>query len=123
MGKIILGVIVGFVVWTFIWFLVDPIVRAFAPNIVPNQDLTNIQTSFLVILLISSVICSIAAGFAAVSISKEHSKTTLYLGILLLLVGIFFEVMTWNLLPIWYHLTFLILLIPMTIFGGKLKKI
>lgn len=122
MGKIILGVIVGFIVWTIIWLLVDPIMRVFAPDIVPNKDLTNIQTTFLIILIIASVICSIAAGFAAVLISKEQSKTTLYLGILLLLVGILFEVMAWNLLPVWYHISFLVLLIPMTILGGKLRK-
>ena len=122
MGRIILGVIVGFIVWTIIWFLVDPVVRLIAPNMMPNPDLTNIQTGFLVILIIASIICSLAAGFLAVLVSKEQSKTTLYLGILLLLVGIFFQTMAWSLFPLWYHLIFLILLIPVTILGGKLSK-
>ena len=52
----------------------------------------------------------------------DHRLTTLILGILLLIVGVLVQAMVWNLLPIWYHLIFLILLIPATIAGGKLVK-
>lgn len=123
MWKIALGVIAGFVVWTILWLIVSPLVSLIAPELMPSADFSVIPVAFLLIVLLASVICSIAAGFTAVSVSKELPKTTLYLGAALLLVGILVEFSNWNLLPVWYHLMFLILLIPMTIFGGKLRKI
>jgi uncharacterized protein (DUF983 family) len=41
---------------------------------------------------------------------------------LLLLVGIFVQMGIWDKIPLWYHLAFWILLIPMTIIGGKLTE-
>ena len=122
MGKIVLGVIVGFVVWTILWLGSDAVIMAIMPDIAPTAELTNITNMYLIIKLISSVIFSIIAGFVAVLLSKEFSKTTLSLGVLLLLVGILVQVGVWNAIPLWYHLTFLILLIPMTILGGKFKE-
>lgn len=121
MGKIVLGVIVGFVVWTILWLGSDAIIIAIMPDIAPTAELTNITNMYLIIKLISSVIFSIIAGFVAVLLSKEFSKTTLSLGVLLLLVGILVQVGVWNVIPLWYHLTFLVLLIPITILGGKFK--
>jgi TRAP-type C4-dicarboxylate transport system permease small subunit len=55
-------------------------------------------------------------------IAKEDKLTNLILGILLLAFGILVQVVAWNYMPIWYHLIFLALLIPMTMIGGKLLK-
>ena len=120
--KIILGVIVGFVVWSILWVGCDSVIRAIAPSIAPGKDLSDIPTVYLVVKLILSVIFSIISGYIAALIAQENTKSTLILGVLLLLVGIMVEVSIWNLLPVWFHLAFLILLIPMTIFGGKLRN-
>lgn len=122
MGKTIIGVIVGFIVWTILWLGSDAVIRAIAPDMVPGEDLSNISTTYLLIKLVSSVIFSIVSGYVAAMLAHESAKTTLYLGILLLLVGIFFQSAAWNQIPLWYHLLFLLLLIPMTILGGKLRK-
>ena len=121
MGKIVLGVIVGFIVWTVLWLGGNALLAAISPGLafVEGKEITG---SALVVGLVRSIVASLLSGFAAVLISKEIGKTTLYLGILLLLVGIFFQYMAWNLMPVWYHFLFLFLLIPVTIFGGKLKK-
>jgi len=34
-----------------------------------------------------------------------------------------FQSMAWNLLPLWYFIVFLLLLIPMAVAGGRLKRI
>ena len=122
MGKMILGIIVGFVVWTILWLGSNAILVAIMPDIAPTAELTNITSTYLIIRLISSVIFSIIAGFVAVIISKEAAKTAFFLGMLLLATGIFVQVGVWNAIPLWYHIIFLILLIPMTLLGGKLKK-
>ena len=123
MLKLILGIIVGFIVWTLLWLGGGILNKMIEPNNVPNPDLSNITTSYLMIKIALSIVCSLIAGFIAVLISKELKLTSFILSILLLLVGIIVEVAIWNYVPLWYHILFLGLLIPTTILGGKLKKI
>jgi MFS family permease len=134
MGKIILGIVVGFIVWSVLWVGSDAVLMALSPdwygkhqtefeNAVNNQTPFTVSSTILIIGLIRSVIFSIISGFLAALIAKENTKSTLGLGILLLLFGIFVQSIFWNYVPLWYHIPFLLLLIPMTILGGKLKKL
>lgn len=121
MGKIIVGVIAGFIVWTVLWLGSNAVIVGVAPSLAPSEDLSNVPTNYLIIKLVSSIIFSIVAGYVAAMLAKENSKSPLYLGVLLLLVGIAFQAAAWNQIPLWYHVSFLLLLIPMTIVGGKLR--
>jgi hypothetical protein len=40
--------------------------------------------------------------------------------VLLLVVGIYFQSQYWHVMPLWYHLIFLALLIPMCFVGARL---
>ena len=66
-------------------------------------------------------IVSVMSGFLAALIADENKRTPLVLGFLLVAVGLLKAVMSWPYAPIWYHVIFTALLIPMTIMGGKLK--
>ena len=132
MLRIILGIVAGFILWSILWLGSDSLYALISPGwygrymndfhqaVDKNQPFTA-QTSILLVSLVTSFVCSLASGLAAVTISRELSRTTLILGILLFLAGLVAEGAFRNYLPVWYHLTFLILLIPMTIAGGKLK--
>jgi hypothetical protein len=133
MVKIILGIIAGFIAWSIIWVGSDQVLMMASPDwygahqlgferAMTNKDAFVPDSTILVMHIVRSIITSLMAGFLAVVISGEHLKTTWGLGILLLLAGIAVEALAWNYLPIWYHLIFLVLLIPMTIVGGKLKS-
>jgi hypothetical protein len=120
------GFIVGFIVWTVLWLGSDALM-----NMIPtfnnlsvdiDGSISNIPTNYLIIKLVLSVIFSIIAGLIAAAISKETTKAPLILGVALLIVGIFFQLSSWDLLPLWYHMIFLILLLPMAMFGGKLRS-
>lgn len=134
MLQIILGVIAGFFVWSFIWVGVDALLAALSPdwfgkNLVDFQNAVDRNEAYTppvtvtICMVFLSVLCSLAGGFVAVWVARERVKPTLILGFLLLATGIFVEAANWKFLPVWYHLLFLLLLIPMTILGGKLKAI
>jgi hypothetical protein len=74
------------------------------------------------ILLVRSVIVSMISGLVTALIAKENFKSPLGLGVLLLIFGIFLQAVHWDYMPLWYHIPFLIWLIPITILGGKLRK-
>ena len=66
-------------------------------------------------------IVSVMSGSVAALIAGENTRAPLVLGFLLLAVGLLKVVMSWPYVPIWYHVVFTALLIPLTIMGGKLK--
>ena len=133
MVRIILGIIAGFIGWSILWVGSDEVLRSASSawygahqiqfdKAVFNKTPFTADNSILIVRIVSSIIFSLMSGFLAVFVSNEHKKTTLVLGILLLAVGLFVQISTWNYMPVWYHFLFLSLLIPMTILGGKLKK-
>jgi uncharacterized membrane protein YeaQ/YmgE (transglycosylase-associated protein family) len=133
MGRIILGVIVGFIAWSILWVGGDEMLGILSPAWYNTQKLAFEKAAFnnapfeaswhmLVFHLVRSVIASLMAGFLAAFVANENRRTTLILGVLLLIVGIAVQSMVWSILPIWYHLAFLLLLIPVTVAGGYLKK-
>ena len=131
MLRIILGIIVGFIVWSVLWVGSDALFSVISTDwgkpstefreAAANKTPYALSSAVLIALLIKSLIVSLISGFIAALIAKENSKSTFILGALLLLFGIFVQVGYWNYMPLWYHFLFLFLLIPMTIFGGKLK--
>lgn len=133
MLRIILGAIAGFIVWSILWVGSDAMFMAIFSsyreylegfnNALITKQPFEINLTILFLTLIKSFICSIIAGLITAIIAKENTKSTILLGILLLAFGIFIQSIYWNYLPLWYHLSFLILLLPMSFLGGKLKKI
>lgn len=133
MGRIILGVIVGFIVWSILWVGGDEAFGTLSADWYGSHKIAFEKAAFnnapfeanstiLLFKLLHSMIASLISGYVAVLLSNENRRTTLILGVLLLVVGIAVQTSVWSLLPIWYHLVFLALLIPVTIAGGKLKK-
>ena len=133
MVRIILAIIAGFVVWTLLWIGTDEVLRMLSPDwyrahqlgmekAMTNKAEFTADTGILLISLFRSVIISLASGFLAAVIARGDSKAYVVLGILLLLVGSAVQIMTWNYMPLWYHLLFLALIVPMTYFGGRLRE-
>lgn len=133
MGKIILGVVVGFIVWSVLWVGSDAVFSAISPDwgktsadfqaAAENKTPFTLESWILIVLLVKSFIVSIISGYVTALIARENFKSTFGLGILLVIFGIFIQSAYWNYMPLWYHIPFLLLLIPMTILGGKLKKV
>ena len=133
MLRTILGIVAGFIVWSLLWVGLDALLAAISPgwfgrnfnefqNAVSRNEPFMSPASVSAYLIFQSVLCSLVAGFTAAVIAKESRKTTLALGILLLLTGIFVEAAHWNYFPLWYHVSFLLLLIPATVLGGRLRS-
>ena len=131
MVRIILGVIAGFFAWAIAWLgsekILSAIWPAFGAHQVAFQAAVEHGTSFtpnatfLVVHIVLASIVSVIAGFLAALIAGESKRAPLILGFLLVAFGLLKVVMSWPLVPIWYHVLFTAVLIPMTIIGGRLK--
>ena len=119
MVRNILSVLAGFAVWTVLWLTSNAAVAAALPSAFGEDGATN-SAGILVLFLVLSVVFSIVAGYLCVMLAREKPmRLALILGVLLLAVGIFVQIQLWDLMPVWYHLIFLALLIPGVLLGAK----
>jgi hypothetical protein len=117
-----LAVVAGFVLWSVLWLCYNQLLLK--AGVLPS-DLTQPLTAPMPLLLLlgGSVVFSIVSGYVAAKIAGVPAMmTALVLGILLLATGIFFQLKTWHLIPIWYNVIFLLLLIPMTFAGARMHS-
>ena len=133
MVKIILGVIVGFIVWSIVWVGSDALMANLSPDWWGRHS-EKLQAAFgdgstpehdnmiSLVMLIRSILTSIIAGYMAALVAGEYRRSTMALGIILVLVGITVEGLTWRMAPAWYHIVFILLLYPMTVLGGRLRR-
>ena len=132
MLRIILGIIAGFIVWSLLWVGSDAVFGVISPDwgkksadfqaATENKMPFTLDSWIFIVLLIKSFIVSIISGLITAWIARENMKSTVGLGILLLVFGLFVQASLWNYMPLWYHIPFLLMLIPMTVLGGKLLR-
>ena len=133
MVRIVLGVIAGFFSCAIAWFGSEKILSAIWPEFGTHQRafeaaITNggqftADTTLLLIQIVLASIVSVMSGFLAALIAGGNQRAPLVLGFLLLAFGVLKAVMSWPYVPIWYHVIFTAILLPMAIMGGKLKTI
>jgi len=113
-----LAVAAGFALWTVCWLVYNMALRRF--GVLPRMDSDPVRSpNALMLLLVGSVVFSVLAGFAAALIASSASYVPIViLGVMLVAAGAFVQSRLWKLMPVWYHLTFLLLLIPATLAGG-----
>jgi len=131
MVRIILGAIAGFIVWSVVWVGSEKILSAIWPDwygvhqiafeaAVANGGTFSADTTILLMNIVRGSIISVLSGFLAALIAGENRRSPLILGILLVAFGLFIVALSWNYIPLWYHIIFTVLLIRMTLIGGKL---
>src|SRR6185436_12747429 len=132
MVRIVLGVIAGFFAWSIVWVGSEKILSAIWPEWYGAHQLAfeaavakggqfTANTTILVMNIVRGSIVSVMSGFLAALIAGENKRSPLVLGFLLVAFGLLIVVLSWPYVPVWYHVIFTALLIPMTILGGKLK--
>jgi hypothetical protein len=119
--KQVFAVATGFILWSVLWLGLNQLLLVLGVmSATTNQPLTDPKP--LVILLVGSVLISLLSGYVTSRISGlQWTLPAGALGVLLLATGVFVQLKLWYLIPLWYHLIFLLLLMPMTILGARLR--
>ena len=121
MGRAIAAVVTAEVLWTVLWLSFTMVAQSAFPDVVdPERPLTH--TGALLAYLAYSVVISVAAGYVAALVrGGDPMRTVWVFAWIQLAIGIGFEASYWEMTPVWYHLVFLALLVPATVFGGRLR--
>jgi len=130
MLRIVLGSIGGFIAWLIVWVVCEKFISAIWPafgahqkafeEAIKNGGPFTAETSALLTHIVLGSIISVMAGSLAALIASENSRAPLFAGCLLLAMGILKAFMSWQYVPIWYHVIFTAMLLPLAILGGKL---
>jgi len=117
----ILAVICGNVAWTALWLSYNALLKSGGQ--LPADATSRIESgSALSLLIVGSVVFSVIAGFLTAAIStRQIYWAVLVLCGIQLTIGIFVQLQFWKIMPLAYHLTFLLLLVPATLAGGWLR--
>lgn len=132
MLRTVLAILAGFFAWLIMWFAGEMILSALWPDGfgVPQRAFQEAiekggpftaETTLLLVHLPLAALVSLMSGFLCALIAGENKRAPLILGALLMALGLLKAAMSWPYVPLWYHIGFTGVLIPMAILGGRLK--
>lgn len=121
MLRSILSVVMGVVVWGGLWVTSNMGLASGFPASFDENGITTAPVLLIAFIVISSAL-SILAGWLCATIAKTSlKKHVVVLALIQLTIGIVVQRGIWDLMPVWYHLVFLALVVPMHLVGGRTK--
>lgn len=119
MVKGILGVVAGLAIFMAIATVAGLIMRLSWPAYASVAAAMTFTLPMLIARLSIGAVATLAAGLVTAVIARRSMRATLTTGVLLLFLFIPQHILLWARFPVWYHLTFLVSLVPLTYLGGR----
>jgi hypothetical protein len=121
MARSSIGIVTGLAVWLAIVIVAGLILRETWPAYASVADAMTFTLPMMIARLSISALATIAMGFVTARITRS-ALTRLVPGIILVMVFIPQHMMLWEKFPLWYHLWFLLSLVPLTYLGNSLAR-
>jgi hypothetical protein len=123
MKRSILALLAALVAWVLIVSLLNRGLRMALEGYAAAEPGMSFTLGMLMARLTIGAISSLVAGAVAGSIAPSSARTPWVLGAILLAAFIPEHVRVWNSFPLWYHLTFLLTLLPLVVIGSRLRRV
>jgi hypothetical protein len=122
MARGTLGVIAGLAVWVIIVAAAGVIMRSAWPAYASVADAMTFTLPMMGARLAIGACATLAMGYSTTVVARGSTPATLLSGVVLLLAFIPEHITIWNKFPVWYHLTFLLSLVPLSYIGGTIAR-
>ena len=119
--KTVGAVIAALFTWFFVATVLNLALRAWWPHYHEAETAFNFTSAMKLARLVLGAISTLSAGFVAAWIGKSRMGSATLTGIALLCLFIPGHYRIWDKFPVWYHLTFLVSLLPLTLLGAALN--
>lgn len=116
-----MGVAAGLVVWFVVVTLGNLVLRYALPGYAEVEKAMTFTLGMLAARLVLGALASICAGLAVAWIGKRDARAVAILAGVLFIMFIPVHYQLWNAFPLWYHVTFFVLLVAMTFAGAALR--
>jgi hypothetical protein len=107
-------------VWIAIVSVAGLIMRSAWPEYASVADAMTFTLPMMFARLAIGALATLGTGWVAAEIARRSMIARVTAGLLLVVVFVPQHIMLWNKFPVWYHLTFLVSLVPLAYLGGEI---
>ena len=122
MIRAILAFIVGLAVWVLVASLLNRGLRLGLEGYAAAEPQMMFTHGMMAARLVLDALASLAAGAVTGAIAPSSTRLSWVLAAFLLAVFIPVHVQLWGKFPVWYHLVFLVTLVPLVLLGATLTR-
>ena len=120
MKRSILGCAAGLVAWVVVVTVINCMLRLSIPNYAAAEHTLEFTLTMKWARLLMAIVTSVVAGIVTASVSRSRRWAPLIVGTVVLAMFVPLHTAIWSKFPVWYHLTFLLTIIPAVLVGGLL---
>jgi hypothetical protein len=121
MGRTIGSVVGGLVAWGLVVTLLNFGLRAGIPGYHAAEATLQFTGAMKAGRLIEAAIASFAAGMAVRAIAPSSRAAPWATGVIILALFVPVHIQLWSKFPVWYHLTFLLSIVPLVVLGASVR--
>jgi hypothetical protein len=114
----VLAVVTGLVVWVAITTVAGLIMRGAWPEYGAVADAMTFTLPMMWARLSIGGLATVIAGCGAAIVARRPMAAAVTAGVILLALFVPQHIRLWARFPVWYHLTFLLSLVPLAYLGG-----
>jgi len=118
----IIACVAGLVAWILVVSILNRLLRLFLTGYAAAEPAMNFTPGMMVARLTIGAVTSLVAGAVVMRIAPTAMRLPWLVGAILLVVLIIDHVFVWQRFPLWYHLTFLLTLLPLVVLGALLAR-
>ena len=120
MKRSILACLAGLLTWAVVVTVINRVLRLSLPNYTAAEHTLQLTLGMKWARLLMAIVTSLAAGAVTGWISRSSRWAPLIVGSVVLAMFAPWHIANWNKFPAWYHLTFLLTIIPAVLVGALL---
>lgn len=122
MGRVVAAIVTGLISWLVVVTLLNFGLRMAIPGYHAAEATLQFTTVMKIGRLVEAGVTSIAAGALVSWIAPSKSWAPWVVGLIILAMFLPLHLGIWTKLPVWYHLAFLVPLVPLVAFGGSIIR-
>ena len=123
MKRSILACLVGLLTWIVVVTVINRVLRLSLPNYTAAEQTLQFTLGVKWARLLMAIVTSLVAGAVTRWISPSSRWAPLIVGSVVLAMFVPLHIAIWSKFPVWYHLTFLLTIIPAVLVGALLPAL
>jgi hypothetical protein len=120
MKRFILACLAGLLTWVVVVTIINRVLRLSLPNYTAAEHTLQFTLTMKWARLLMAMATSVAAGAVTGWLSRSSRWAPLVVGGLVLAMFLPVHIAIWSKFPAWYHLTFLLTIVPAVLVGALL---
>ena len=120
MKRSFLACLAGLLTWIVVVTVINRVLRLSLPNYTAAEQTLQFTLGMKWARLLMAIMTSVVAGAVTGWISRSSRWAPLIVGSVVLAMFVPLHIAIWSKFPVWYHLTFLLTIIPAVLVGALL---